>query len=226
MALTAAGKPVAKCKVCGKTLVQCKYKGKHPASAAKKKTFTTSVTGARDGHEYVDLGLSVMWATCNVGADAINAFGTLHAWGMSDTVVYDWESYPHPEWKYGLGNQQLPREHDTATNLWGGVWRMPTYQEFSELKSKCRWNWVEYQGTWGCKVTGPNGNCIFLPAAGSTAGDFYEPNKQGLYWSSSALGEPNQVSEQKRLRFRQGLVSLDYSHGPQVCMSIRPVFSR
>lgn len=188
-------------------------------------SYETSISGQKDGYDYVDLGLSVKWATRNVGAETISDFGGLYAWGCTTVEDYDWESYPHQDYKTFVGGMTLPPEHDAAQQIWGGAWRMPTYKEFKELKERCKWNWVQYNGTWGCKVVGPNGRCIFLPAAGSTAGDFNQPNEQGMYWSATILDQgPNTWGEHKRLRFRKGLVSLAYSHGPQVSMSIRPVF--
>lgn len=198
---------------------------KNRKAVRSTKTYETSVCGNIDGHNYVDLGLSVMWATCNVGANEISEFGNLYAFASGTTEEYDWENYPYPEYKNYPGDLTLPSEHDTATLVWGKAWRTPTYEEFLELKTRCKWLWVAYGDIMGCKVIGPNGNCIFLPAAGSNAGDFYEPNVHGMYWSSTIMisGPGANVGSNKRLRFRNGLVSLDYSHGPQVSMSVRPV---
>lgn len=189
------------------------------------KTYAASVCGNIDGHDYVDLGLSVKWATCNVGANSISEFGNHYAFASGTTDEYDWENYPYEEYKNYYGDMTLPSEHDTATLVWGNAWRTPTYKEFLELKTRCKWLWTTCGDIMGCKVIGPNGNCIFLPAAGSNAGDFYEPNVHGMYWSSTIMidGPGANVGANKRLRFRNGLVSLDYSHGPQVSMSIRPV---
>ena len=80
----------------------------------------------------------------------------------------------------------LEPEDDAAYVNWGGDWRMPTKKEQDELRNGCTWEWAELKGVKGYKVTGPNGNFIFLPAAGSrdnsglsNAGSF------GDYWSSS-----------------------------------------
>lgn len=189
------------------------------------KTYAASVSGNADGHDYVDLGLSVKWATCNIGANSISEFGSLYAFASSTTDEYDWENYPYEDYKNYPGNLTLPPEHDTATQVWGKAWRTPTYKELLELKTKCKWFWATCGNAMGCKVIGPNGNCIFLPAAGSTAGDYNQPNVHGMYWSSTIMisGPGANVGVNKRLYFRNGLVSLDYSHGPQVSMSVRPV---
>ena len=66
-----------------------------------------------------------------------------------------------------IGNNISGTEYDEARQKWGGSWRMPTKEEFNELLSKCTWTWMTYKGINGYKVTGPNGDSIFLPAVGS-----------------------------------------------------------
>lgn len=80
-------------------------------------------------------------------------------------------------------------EYDAARAKWGGTWRMPAHDETLELLEECTWEWVEEQGVPGYKVTGLNGNTIFLPAGGYYDGfDSSEPynfGTRGYYWSST-----------------------------------------
>lgn len=68
--------------------------------------------------------------------------------------------------------------HDTARENWGGTWRMPSDSEFNELLEKCKWEWAQNGGQKGYLVTGPNGNSIFLPAAGVHASNEYGISKK------------------------------------------------
>lgn len=80
----------------------------------------------------------------------------------------------------------LDPSDDAAHVNWGGSWRMPTYEELDELKTKCTWEWTTQNGVHGNKVTGPNGNSIFLPAAGyPTSSGLIYAGSYGDYWSSS-----------------------------------------
>ena len=160
--------------------------------------------GFENGHEYVDLGLSVKWATCNVGANLPEDYGDYFAWGeVESKEYYYWSTYKYcmSDWddftkycnesylgKDGFTDNKtvLDPEDDAATANWGGAWRMPTYDEFSELINNCTWDLTTQNGVDGCKVTGPNGNSIFLPAAGWMYEDtlIYAGSK-GHYFSSS-----------------------------------------
>ena len=151
----------------------------------------------------VDLGLpsGTLWADRNVGADAPEAYGDYFAWGeVTPKLEYNWSTY---KWcngsettmtkyctnsEYGLvdGKTVLDLEDDAAYVNMGTAWRMPTYAEQKELYSKCTWTWTTQNGVYGSKVTGPNGNSIFLPAAG-IRGDGYSGTivVRGDYWSGS-----------------------------------------
>ena len=123
-----------------------------------------------NGHEYIDLGLpsGIKWATCNVGADTPEEYGDYYSWGETTTK----EEYNECT-TYGveLGDIGGNAQYDAATANWGDGWRMPTKAEQQELIDNCTWVWMTdgvegFDGVNGCKVTGPNGNHIFLPAAG------------------------------------------------------------
>lgn len=147
-----------------------------------------------NGREYVDLGLSVKWATCNLEG--------YYAWGETSVKsVYSWENYTYCNGtdeeitKYIIADSErgtednkgiLDPKDDVAHVEWGGTWRMPTSEELNELDDKCEWTWVENNGSLGYKVTGPNGNSIFLPAEGSQDDDDTRGFKPyNIYWSSS-----------------------------------------
>ena len=138
-----------------------------------------------NGHEYVDLGLSVKWATCNVGANKPEDYGNYYAWGETSTksTYYNNNSKTYGKRMNDIkGNSQ----YDAARANWGGTWRMPTKAELEELKNECTWTWTTQNGVKGYKVTGPNGNSIFLPAAGCRSGSsLHHAGEYGIYWSST-----------------------------------------
>lgn len=168
-------------------------------SYGEQKSFTT-LDPTINGYEYVDLGLpsGLKWATCNVGASSPEDYGDYFAWGeTSPKAEYSLVTYLHwvdddgdGYWDYGeitvtsdiSGNPQ----YDAATANWGGSWRMPTEDEMQELVDYCEWEWTQVNGVNGSKVVGPNGSCIFLPAAGYRSGSsLYNDGNYGYYWSST-----------------------------------------
>ena len=153
--------------------------------------------GRHQGHEYVDLGLSVKWATRNVGANSPEDYGEYFACGET-TAKAEYCSDNCPA--YGLSASDLQSQGyiddegnftpqcDAATANWGGDWRMPTCNELKELMTSCTMKWTKQKGVNGYKVEGPNGNSIFLPAAA------YHYSSQsgwggGFYWSSTPSGD-------------------------------------
>lgn len=157
-----------------------------------------------NGHEYVDLGLSVKWATCNVGADKPEDYGGYYAWGETSTKSsYTWgncfdcvDGNLNNWGVYKVGGKtkiEPNSSHDTARENWGGSWRMPTIDELEELNSKCTWTWTSKGGHYGNLLTGPNGNSIFLPAAGYRDDtSSYDVGEVGQYWSST-LSSSNSI---------------------------------
>ena len=156
----------------------------------------------KNGHEYVDLGLSVKWATCNVGASKPEEYGDYFAWGeTTPKSTYDWSTYKYcngsfdsltkynNKSSYGTVDNKTTLElsDDAARANWGGSWRMPTKAEQDELREKCTWTWTTQNGVSGYKVTSKiNGNSIFLPAAGCRLdSSLYGAGSYGYYWSSS-----------------------------------------
>ena len=140
-----------------------------------------------NGHEYVDLGLpsGLKWATCNVGANSPEEYGNYYAGGETETkseYTEDNSSTYGKEMSDISGNPK----YDVARKKWGGNWRMPIYDEIKELIKECTWEWIEQNGVSGYKVTGPNGNNIFLPAAGCRYGSsLFHAGIHGSYRSST-----------------------------------------
>lgn len=154
-------------------------------------------------HEYVDLGLpsGTLWATCNVGANSPEEYGSYYAWGETEEKE---EYSTSTSLTYGLSeselqsrgiigeNGNLTASYDTATANWGGSWRMPTLDEMEELLNNCTWTQTTQNGVNGMQVTGPNGNSIFLPTAGSRYGtDFGEVDVFGYYRSATPYSDSN-----------------------------------
>ena len=192
-----------------------------------------------EGYEYVDLGLSVKWATCNIGADSPEYYGDYFAWGETQPKEkYDWTTYKYCKGTYktmtkycnnsSYGNNGftdnktvLDPEDDAAHVNWGGSWRMPTYAEQNELLNNCTWIWTTQKGVKGYKVIGPNGNSIFLPAAGYMSGvTLYKAGSRGYYWSRwLRTSSPNDAYD---VFFSDGVYS--YYYDRYYGLSVRPVY--
>ena len=148
----------------------------------------SSTTGVHNGHEWVDLGLSVLWATCNVGASSPSYYGNYYAWGET-TTKSSYENDNSRTYKMSMGDISGNPSYDAATANWGSGWRMPAKEELEELVDKCDWQWTTQGGHNGYKVTGPNGKSIFLPAAGWRGGMSLDyAGERGGYWSSTPNG--------------------------------------
>ena len=164
----------------------------------KDKEENFAATGNENGHDYVDLGLSVKWATCNIGATAPESYGNYYAWGETTTKdTCTWNNYKFGSTlnKYNSRDSitTLEAADDAATQNWGGKWRMPTNKEWTELRTNCTWTWTTQNGVSGYEVKASNGNAIFLPAAGYRyMGNLKSVGKDGYYLSSSLYtDDPN-----------------------------------
>lgn len=143
------------------------------------------------GIEAIDLGLSVKWANCNVGADKPEAFGNYFAWGeIEPKSNYSRSNYSwYQDGKFinpGGLTDISGSEYDVAHVKWGGKWRMPTSSEVSELVNRCIWKSTTLNNVNVYQVTGPSGKSIFLPAAlrmdGSSLNSY---EGDDLYWAST-----------------------------------------
>ena len=162
---------------------------------------TAEVNVANTSTAMVDLGLSVKWAQCNIGAAAPEEFGNYYAWGETDIKEkYIWDTYKHcngtstsltkycsyESFGHVDSKMQLEQHDDVATATLGDGWRLPTIAEYEELVNKCTWVWTTQNGVNGYKVTGRNGKSIFLPAAGYRYNSMlYSENSYALYWLNS-----------------------------------------
>jgi len=164
------------------------------------------------GHEYVDLGLSVKWATCNEGAENPEDYGSYYAWGETKTKSeYNWDTYTVEQESFvGDNKTVLDPEDDAATANWGGKWRMLTAADREELYNNTIQTWTnDYEGTGvkgyilASKKAGYEGASIFLPAAGLRSdGDLNGEGFCGFYWSSSLV--ENVSSYARNLKFYPG----------------------
>ena len=157
-----------------------------------------------DTHEYVDLGLpsGTLWATCNVGATAPEEYGDYFAWGETEPKEeYTWETYQwcngsdttltkyctDSDWGYidfTDGKIELDPEDDAAYVNWGSSWRIPTKEQLQELDDYCSSVWTTMNSVKGRLFTGPNGNTLFLPAAGRRWNEsLYDAGFDGYCWS-------------------------------------------
>ena len=154
-------------------------------AARKAAEEARSATGTINGHQWVDLGLSVKWATCNVGASSPSDYGNYYAWGETRTKS-EYTEDNSSTYGINIGDISGDSRYDVARANWGGTWRLPTQAEMQELIDKCTWTWTSQGGHNGYRVTGPNGSSIFLPAAGYRGGSsLTSAGDNGLYWSSS-----------------------------------------
>ena len=147
--------------------------------------------------EAVDMGLSVKWATCNLGADAPEGYGDYYAWGETSVKEkYQTETYafcgegPYGLTKYNAGfklNLLAEAEDDAVQAKLGNGWRMPTFVEMNELVQQCDWELTTMNGVAGYKVTSQkNGASIFLPAAGyMEGGELCYGGTAGRYWTAA-----------------------------------------
>ena len=171
-----------------------------------QKAFTTTTTGGGgggattgtiNGHDWVDLGLpsGLKWATCNVGASQPHEYGNYYAWGETTTK----SSYTKDNsrtYKVSMNDISGNANYDAARANWGSTWRMPTRAEMKELVNNCTWTWTTQNGVNCYEVTGPNGNSIFLPAAGycGNGSSRYSVGVGGDYWSSTPYESGTEIA--------------------------------
>ena len=192
------------------------------------------------------------WATCNLGASKPSDYGDYYAWGETEPkteytwATYKWMQTGQSDWmhitKYtfadgntkgiwydasgnfiGDGKTTLEAADDAATQKLGSPWRMPTFDEIKELLDNCTWTWTTLDGINGCEVKGPNGNSIFVPAAGYRYNsELDEAGSWGNYWSSS-LHAAYSFSA-RSLYFGSGAHDWYYS-GRYSGLPVRPVYA-
>lgn len=199
-----------------------------------------------NGHEFVDLGLSVKWATCNVGATSPEKSGDFYAWGEMQPHAngkYDWENYSLCNGTYTKltkyvtdsgfgkvdGKSELEAADDVATAKWGEGWRMPTLKELEELEQNTESMWVSNYKKTGVsgllvrsKVKGYEDRSIFLPASGFIFGtSLSSKGEYAIFWSST-LSPDKDVNAMGLKMSRESFDShADYNRVYGAC--VRPV---
>ena len=164
-----------------------------------------------DNKEWVDLGLpsGTLWATCNIGASSPEEYGDYFAWAETKPKDnYTWDTYIYfggmsedniggRMLKYCANSTdgyngftdtltELLSEEDAATACWGREWQTPSLVQIRELYTSTTTEWTTQNGVKGTKITGNNGNSIFLPAAGYlNETDSFAAGREGCYWSRS-----------------------------------------
>ena len=158
---------------------------------------------------YVDLGLSVKWATCNLGASNPEDYGWYYAWGETgNKSAFTWENYKYQTSGNSVDSVEFSKytttgnhgilvddktildpEDDAAHVKWGGNWRIPTIKEFQELYDNCDWTWISLNGHYGYKVKsnvpGYTDRSIFLPMPFN--------KEEGVYWSSTLANDDSRA---------------------------------
>ncbi|MBQ8694620.1 MAG: DUF1566 domain-containing protein [Bacteroidaceae bacterium] len=184
----------------------------------------TPFTGTLNGHDWVDLGLpsGLKWATCNVGASSPKDYGNYYAWGETTTKSSYTEDNSTTFCK-DMSDIGGNATYDVARKQWGSTWRLPTKAEFDELldEDNCTWTWTTFDGVNGYRVTGANGNSIFLPAAGYRGGTWlFNDGSYGEYWSSTP--HESNTNYAYDLYFRSGY-HYTSSSSREYGQSVRPV---
>ena len=162
----------------------------HNQTSSHNSNAKFSVSGQINGHDYVDLGLpsGVKWSTKNIGASSPHESGNYFSWGET-RIKYNFNQDNCNTYNLNLSNI-CGTSYDVANMSWGAPWRIPTEKELRELMDFCLWEWTTQKGQQGHIITGPNGNSIFLPAAGITNGANNNcKNAKGAYWSGTSVGD-------------------------------------
>lgn len=191
------------------------------------------------------------WAKCNLGASKPSDYGDYYAWGETAPKeeyywsIYKWTQVGLKDWRYitkytfadghtqciwydssgafiGDNITTLVAADDAATANLGSPWRMPTTGEIQELLDNCTWAWTKQDGVDGYQVDGPNGNAIFLPAAGFHDGSVLdEAGSRGHYWSSSLSASGSDYALSFRFSSSGGIAY--YSNFRYCGVPVRPV---
>lgn len=188
----------------------------------------------------VDLGLSVKWASYNIGATQPWEEGNFYAYGEIEPKAtytvenykwyFDWEGEDHDQWEeyLKLGATITGTNYDVAHVKWGEQWRIPTKDEWTELINNCDFEWTGINGMTGAKVTSRiNGNSIFLPAAGNMVEANHTHDQLGCFYWTSTEYEQSDITQECR-NYRANIDATNHSAEgydyPDVGFSIRAVY--
>lgn len=187
----------------------------------------------------VDLGLSVLWADMNIGAEFPEDFGNYYAWGETEpkelyvpSTYKWWDSSSKQYTKYNTPTiwgenghiVTLEPEDDAAAVNWGGKWRMPSRDEFAELVDNCTWTNAGPTLKEGKLVTGPNGNSIFIPSAALRSGTVPQ-GAGGGYYHSNTLSADKTCAYDVEIYFHWSFakIYIQSGYGRTAGLPIRPV---
>ena len=194
------------------------YKNVHKVNVGDTKPQSVLPKSNNTQKDRVDLGLpsGVLWGTCNIGASLPSDAGNYYAWGEKESKdAYGWETYKFCRGTFNTifkyteadGKSVLESQDDVATAKLGGEWRLPTQGEMEELINCCKWTWERQNGQQGWKVTGKNGNSIFLPAAGAASSyRIAGVGELGRYWTST---KDKSNYSAYNLRFKDGRETIE-----------------
>ena len=199
-------------------------------SASCKVNILPKKANNKNDKEAVDMGLSVKWASCNLGENGFERSskdaGAFYAWGETETKSrFNWETYKFESTHYSKNRiakynskdkiRRLEMIDDAASRKLGGRWRIPTYSEFKELLDNCDVTVKKQKGVQGLLFTSKiNGNSIFLPTTNDPS--------HGAYWCADIDG----VNSAKNFRFNTKHstdYSLSYNRDRCEGLAIRPV---
>ena len=186
-------------------------------------------TTSQQSDPVTDLGLSVKWANCNLGANVPEEIGEYYAWGETSTKseYTDLNYFDASYSRYRLsGNTKISgTSKDVAYLKLGKDWRMPTAAEIKELVNNCTWTKETLNGVNGVRGTASNGNSIFLPATGMFAGGKIEISSWGYYWSGTFHSDAQKTSTYASILmfYDNGKVSAS-NYFRFEGMAIRPVY--
>ncbi len=161
---------------------ECPQSTSNPTFTGRPNDYEDRVTATHpiDEIEFVDLGLpsKTLWADRNIGANKESDYGDLYSWGETSTK----KDYRQSCYKYIDANTITGTKYDVATQVCGQGYQMPTQKQFDELIKECNWQWEAY----GYRITGTNGNSIYLPASGwSCSSSIEHRDVYGYYWTGN-----------------------------------------
>lgn len=189
----------------------------------------------------VDMGLSVKWASYNVGASVPEGYGNFYAYGEiepKDEYRYenyvwrypDYNDWDCDEWEkyFKLGATITGTQYDVAHMKWGDKWRMPTRAEWNELIDNCSFTWTGINGVTGILATSQiTGNSIFFPAAGNMVDEKHTHDQLGCFLWTATEYEQSDISQECR-NYRANLDATNHAANgydyPEVGFNVRAVY--
>ena len=181
--------------------------------------------------EAIDLGLSVKWASCNIGASNPFECGDFFAFGETESKdIFSKVNYSANimigDFINEGGIKQLLPQNDVAQIRYGNKWRVPTRFEIEELIEKCSYDISKINGVYGTQVWSNNGNSVFIPNTGRKIDDKVLDERRLYYWLSTIRVDANQVNNSDvadGFGGDRGWIRCYFSYSVYVGRCIRPV---